>query len=1245
MADKMARRGIFLYIDGTQVKNSAPAVTAELKKIRAEQNKLIIGSEEYVRKGKQIRQLDSVLREHKAQLRESKVELQGMNKETTTWKEKMMKMAGVIASITGIAYAINKITLAYETLMESESDVRKYTGLTSDQVKELNEDFKKMDTRTSRIELNKLAAEAGKLGIEGKDKILEFVDAANIIKTSLGEDLGEDAILQIGKMADMFGDKSKSMKENMLAIGSAINQVGQNSSAQEGYLVDFSARMTGVSGQTNIAASDLIGFAAVLDKNMQQAEASSTALDKVILKMFQDPALFAEMAGKEVTDFTNLLKTDTNEAVLQFLESLNKKGGLDKLAPMFKDMKLDGEKASSTLSVLATNIEDVRIQQESASKAYAEGTSVINEYNVKNNTQQAQREKAIKVLKEITYALGEKLSPAVTAITGKAAGFAKILIDLIDVITDNWRMIVTATTAIAGYSVVMGVASIATKAFTTITKGAAVASASLNAALKMTPAGWVATGVGLAAGAIAFFTSKTNAARDAQKQFTKELITEQTEAQSLFAQLKRTNEGTDERKKLIDTINSKYGQYLANLITEKTDLSNLSGAINEVNEGLKKTIGLRIKNEAIGDVSANYVKKISDYYDIISQMIEKKTKSAEIAALYTQRINEMVAAGTTDQYAIFAKLKTEFGNDEKLTGPLLYNIQQITNEAKKYKKEVADIDRKFGFLGKEAVPVTETPKTPEQLAAEAEAERLKQEAERLKQEQAENERQAKLAAEQAAKERKANAASSFDIERAQLKTQYATGQVDYDKYQSELTRIQRSELESRRDKAVKGSKDQYAAIEALADLDIKQQEEQTKEQLDATKKATDAAFELRKREAQTMYADGKMNKEAYEQALTTIELEHLKASIANTKAGSDERAAAEAAYLDAVAADKVKKQEETEKKIADIRKKYVTQTDEETKQEFLTGLEQAHASGIISEEEYQEAISRIHKQGNEDRVKAFTESISVMQGVLSAYGNYVSAEQDYETAKVNAKYDKLIKAAGDNSEEVTKLEAKKEKELAKVKSEYADRQMKIQILQAIAQTATGAIAAYSSAAAVPVIGYILAPIAAAAAVAAGMLQVASIKKQAQAAKLTGYSSGGYTKRGQWDEPAGIVHSDEFVANRFATANPTLRGLFDVIDYAQRAGTVSSLTSSQLSEALSGKNTTQTVNVSTPTPVSSPSQDNTILLSALYEATETMKAVREQLETPLAAYTYITGKGGSEEAQQEYDRMKKNKSRS
>ncbi len=151
--------------------------------------------------------------------------------------------------------------------------------------------------------------------------------------------------------------------------------------------------MGGVGAQANMTIPQIMGFAAVLDSNAQAVEASSTALSQVIVRMMQDPAKYAEVAGLEVENFTRLLKEDTNSALILFLDTLQKAGGMDVLSPMFKDMGENGSRAIAALSTLATHIDQVKAQQEAANVAFEEGTSVTQEFNVQNTTVQASLDK------------------------------------------------------------------------------------------------------------------------------------------------------------------------------------------------------------------------------------------------------------------------------------------------------------------------------------------------------------------------------------------------------------------------------------------------------------------------------------------------------------------------------------------------------------------------------------------------------------------------------------------------------------------------------------------------------------------------------------------------------------------------------------------------------------------------------------------------------------------------------------
>jgi TP901 family phage tail tape measure protein len=426
--------------------------------------------------------------------------------------------AGVVGALTGVALTARKCVDEYAEMEEAEAQVIKYTGMTRDEVKGLNEEFKEMDTRTAREKLNALAGDAGRLGITGKKDVLEFVDAADKINVALGEDLGDDAVKNIGKLAQMFGEDQKlGLRGAMLATGSAINEVAQNSSAAEAYLVGFTARVAGAANQAKVAQSDILGYASVLDQNMQQQEMAATAFQTLMMKMYQEPAKFAKIAGQSVEDFTSLIKKDANEAILQFLDTLNKKGGLDQLAPMFKEMGLDGVRASGVISTMAGKIDDIRKAQRLANDAYRDGTSIIKEVNVQNNTVQAGLDKAKNNFKDIRVELGEKLQPVMKYMITTGSLTVKGLGTMISILWKYKGAIVAASAAVAAYTLVVKADTMAKSLWTTITKGATAAASLFNKTLKANPLGLVASVLAGVVSYLAIFKTRTNEATEAQE--------------------------------------------------------------------------------------------------------------------------------------------------------------------------------------------------------------------------------------------------------------------------------------------------------------------------------------------------------------------------------------------------------------------------------------------------------------------------------------------------------------------------------------------------------------------------------------------------------------------------------------------------------------------------------------------------------------------------------------------------------
>lgn len=194
MSSKNVSRTVKLYIDNQEIDGSVKSIKSRIRELTAEMNKLTVGTKEYEERAKKIRELNGILAEHRRNIK-------AVADETNTLSSRFGKIAdgfnrymgvigGAIASITGLTMTIRKSVQDFADMEEAEAQVRKYTGMTAEQVKELNEELKALDTRTSREELNALAGEAGRLGITSKDAIMEFVDGADKIRVALGDDLG-----------------------------------------------------------------------------------------------------------------------------------------------------------------------------------------------------------------------------------------------------------------------------------------------------------------------------------------------------------------------------------------------------------------------------------------------------------------------------------------------------------------------------------------------------------------------------------------------------------------------------------------------------------------------------------------------------------------------------------------------------------------------------------------------------------------------------------------------------------------------------------------------------------------------------------------------------------------------------------------------------------------------------------------------------------------------------------------------
>lgn len=1331
-------------------------------------------------------------------LKEVKREMNAINsesKETTSLWSRFVNVLNtnwgavsqIIAAYAGLSMTIRKCAQAYADMEESMANVRKYTGQTDEEVHRMNEDFKRMDTRTAREQLNELAGSAGRLGISSKDMIEEFVDGADKINVALGDDLGEGAVDKIGKLAQMFGeDKTKGLRGAMLATGSAVNELAQNSSANAGYIVDFTADLSGVGIQAGMTQAQLMGLASALDQNMQEEATSATVFSQLITKMYQEPAKFAKIAGVEVTKFSNLMKTNANEGLMTFLSAMKSRGGFAEMAPMFEEMQLNGTRAVGVLSAVASHLDQVRTAQDLATQSYASGTSVINEFNVQNNTVQAQLDKAKKRFEDLTVELGEQLIPVTRyAISTLSIGIhvlstlitftfthvkqLTIIGSAIAVCTALWykeTIAIKLKAAATTYAAAIDKAYIAT---TTLLRAAMVALQATWAYLTKGVQGYIVvmraarlasltnpwaalatvlTVVGVAVyGAVKAFTSYNEAMRNS----TQEAKNNRAVAEAQASLAKKVSDATLDERNKVDMLNKVIHSNAYTVDERRQAIAAMQKLVPEYHASISKEGKLYNDNQI---AIQNYIKELENAamaeaiyerkVEINKKKLELKLKESKIRhslkAVDAERKShperyesEAVADAFTGQLIEQNDaLKSNEKQKEIHTRRLKENLslqQQLNAEESYYNTELrknANLQKLYKKKEKKSLQGESTGTnrttgstghyTTEKERKAAEKEQKKREAAARK---AEIKRKADL------KKELDNAKKSTEAQQLEATTLYSTGQIRLAEYNDRMAKIKEQGLQQRIDilrKYGEAESEEYKRLNAQKEkisADYERKQTQDLQDLEYDRQVAEQAITA---EYYNKDSDLYHNESAINEALFQLDQTFLKEKQALYLKSSDEYWQIAREIERSEQQHQYDRQKQYDDTLMQLKQEYLTLGNEQQMQLELAGLDEVHKAGLVSEEEYQRmkmgiankyasykpdakdqakddattaldtakkmtrqsddrsgslgsdnlatiaggAIAAIQqqkmvndnlqklreedkiseqayqdakKQMNQETYKniaaiagAAFSSISSMMGAASAYSQACS---DLEVAKIQANYDKQISAAGNNSAKKKRLEAKRDKEISAAKTKANKKAMKIEIAQAVASTAMSAINAYSSAAAIPTVGYIIAPIAAGLATAAGMLQIATIKKQHQA-EAAGYYEGGFTGPGHWKKEAGVVHAGEFVANHNAVNNPQLLPALQLIDAAQRNNTVASLTAQDVSRAMG------TGSAAVVAPVVNVNADNELVGASLDNVSSTIERLNEQLNLGIKSYVVITGPDGFDRKWSQYQKMKSNK---
>ena len=1248
------------------------------------------GSEAWKAHVEKIRRVKAELKSVNDEMRNTEGFWSRFNRKLNDWQTSIM--AG-IAALSGLVLAGRNAVKAFAEMEEELANTRKYTGMTEEKVLELNEAFKKMDTRTSREQLNELAQEAGRLGKNTLEDVKGYVEAADIINVAL-VDLGEGATQTIAKLTDIFGvSELMGTRDAMLAVGSTVNVLSQNCTASKPYLVQFAQRMAGVGAQADLTIPQLLAFGATLDANGQKVEMSASALGKLTMNLFQKPREIAKQVGLDVEVFTETLKKSTYEGLMMFLQRIHDLGsadGLAVLAPMFKDLGMDGVRMSQVLSTLAEHLDMVKWETQEANKAFKEATSATNEYQIFNNTVQADLDKARKRIKELAIELGEKLLPVMRHVYTSTSLTLRFLSTTVSFISEHRVALLSLTAAIVAYNVAVNLSTIRLKAHnamvaltTAVSKAYAVvvthlktAHLALQVAMARLSGNWARENLLMGelkknGAALTNVYALLAAAVIAAGVAIVASLNRQSKAQKLLADIeKEARSNTAEDVKRIEILKTVIEDETASIHSRRKAIEELQSIIPDYHASLTeegKLIGHnaevlaiyveQLKNKAKIDAA---LAKLPDAEEKLRKVEKEAPDNLKDALVYekAEGLSAEEAAGKANAsptaYRVFKKRLEEADDEVRQLNGIIDSLsarnQELSDKAHNMTAGNGGSDGDGGSGGGIGNGDEE---------GKASKDKFQKEVEWKQREEAVN------------------------------RISYAKGEKHYIDY---TKRMQEIEVEFNKQKLEHTdlTENERLSIEAAYYEALKKQSEQA---VKTTVEEEEALYNEVMAVQKQRYIDGNISYAVYEETIEQLEIRHLNTMVSLYEEGSKEQLQAQRSLQDKLLANQRKHQkeyEEAEKRhqdaLAKMKEKYFGDNPAERRAKYdadLLLLREVYHKEVLAagdnakeklriEKAFQKARIALMEQYNiegaelnknflqewNDDMMSFLQSdfgqavsgtldtlVSGMSSIFQQLTTIVQAELQIQTAGIEKKYDREISLAEGNNYKVKKLEKQKEKEIAKAKNEANKKMFAMQVIQAVAQTATNAINAYGSAAAIPVVGFVMAPIAAAMAIAAGMIQIAAIKKQQQASEAQGYATGGFTPAGRKDEPVGIVHAGEWVASQELVKSPVARPLLEALDYAQKTNTVGRLNANDVSRTITAPHiladsAVRSQNV--PQQVIVQNNNNEQTTAALSDYADTMRLLRDRLDEPFLTVNSVTGETGMKQAQDEYDKLIRNK---
>lgn len=1149
------------------------------------------------------------------------------------WGDALSRFHQVYTRVVGFAKsAVDE----YAKIEAAQRSVTKYTGLAADQVQQLNKEFDQLNTATPREKLNALAADAGRLGLSARQDVLDFVAAANTINVALGEDLGEGAVTQIAKLSDIFGTTAqRGLKEGMLSTASAINELAQSSSASEGYLAEFAGRLGSVAATAGMTQADVLALGSVLSQGAVNCEVAATATSRLIQKIYAEPAKIATTMGIDVQHFTELLRTDATAALMEFLKAAQGTGGFEKLSPILKDLSIQGAGVSQVVATLSGNLSNLRATQLQAADAFAAATSATNEQAVAEQSVQARLARTEQAAADLRAQLGAALLPAFESVTRGGISLSSVLVRIVSFLADNATTVIAVAAAWALATAAVKAHVLVTKTFELATKAAAAAQALFNAVATKNPYAAIATVlVSVVAGVIAykneiFGTTKaltdqeraTRAVAEAENEAAHAAAAEKNKIQTLYAAVKDATLSLRERQSALTELQKLVPAYHGALTKE-------GKLLNDNSDAITKQIQLLYAQAKARAYSARLEKVYDQRIDVDKAEHDERVK-AERASQRAAALK--VNADREGQYKTY-----DAGRSHVTIQTQAYTAYVAALDAAKEAEEAhAEAQKAKNAVIAEQTALQKAAASAERERLQVESQSTATSSSTGTGTSGSTGGGRSTSSPRAKQSTRPapdfTAALLIQRERAA----YALGLQSYDEYAAALAAaaadLEQQLTQAKKEGNAKRIDETRAALTTLRG-EMDKETAYSVRQIEVEKKEEQAALKRK-------YAQGAITRDQYQQQLTVIDLRALRRRLKlEEQFGTPEsQRTARLAYEDAVNTDLIARRERAMQLINEMRANLTREGTAGVEQIELEsaaricqtiGLTAEQTAGILADlkRRQAEAVNNLGgannaapaggaspagaptdldtpqlandpltssilaaaraftaldqkiKDGNAtwaDYASAATSALGVVSGITSSVTALFEAKQQRESNAIERKYAKLKKEANGNAEREQELDRQKAKEQAALKARYAKKEAKVQIAQAVANTAFNAILAFQSMAKIPVVGPALAAAAAAAALASGAIQIAAIKEQAAAAADFGgeYFEGGWTSDPdgpdqRYRAKLAILHGNEYVIPARGIDNPAVRALADRLEQARRTNTLATITAAQLTAAAS-----------------------------------------------------------------------------